>query len=641
MTRRPAPFVALVLVALAGCTADRPNRSVAAAAPSSCNWETAGNGLARLGASGCPETIDRSNVERLTEVWFGPTEGEVTAAPAVDDTAVFAGDWSGAVTSWNRDDGSVRWSVDLGRDPVLYSGQFTSTPSLAVVDGRPALVIGGGRRLVALDRTDGSVIWERRLGDAADPTDPTEIQGAPAVAGGAVVVGFDVHQDPTRRAGVMSVDLRTGEPQWRFDPEAGLPSGGCGGVWGAPAVDLAGGVVVVGTVNCSRDGSWGPYAEAVVSLDLATGRPRWSFQPHERGNDQDWDFAGAPNLFEIGGRAVVGLGNKDGWYYVVDRATGELVWKSEAQRQDADADGFAFGGFIGATAVTGGASDAVIVGATAIGDCPCVHGFDAGTGRVRWQNSEPSGSYATTAATRELAFVASVDQTLRAFDVDDGSVVWSAPTRAVSASGPAIAGRSLYLGVGFKEPGSTTASRASGVQAFRVLAPGESAPTTRPPTTVAESPPVVALTGGGGRCIDSPCQLATRLKEPPADTDPKLTLRITRSPLEVTLTATGLGEPAAWLREGSAAARAGATVFGLFASPRDDQPQLGTIVCTFRADEPGCSATSIGRADAYSRFTVVVLADATTAPTLQDGFDRLVTTQQFEPPLAPAEASGS
>ncbi len=77
-------------------------------------------------------------------------------------------------------------------------------------------------------------------------------------------------------------------------------------------------------------------------------------------------------------------------------------------------------------------------------------------------------------------------------------------------------------------------------------------------------------------------------------------------------------------------------MFGLYASPRDDQPQLGTIVCTFTEDGPGCSATSIRSADAYTRFTVVALADATTAPTLQDGFDRLVTTLSVDPPLVPS-----
>ena len=48
------------------------------------------------------------------------------------------------------------------------------------------------------------------------------------------------------------------------------------------------------------------------------------------------------------------------------------------------------------------------------------------------------------------------------------------------------------------------------------------------------------------------------------------------------------------------------------------------------------SATEIAkRADRFTRLTVVALADEDTLPTLQDGFDRLVTTQGFATPLVP------
>lgn len=632
--------VAAALAALAfigtstGCTADRRLPvAIVAAAPGGCGWTTAGNGLARLGSTGCPDTIDVDNVSRLTDAWFAPTTGEVTAAPAVDDTSVYSADWAGWAYAFDRTDGHRRWAVDLGVSALVYAGQFTSSPTLADIDGRRAVVIGGGHGIWALDAADGSVIWQHAIGDMQDPQDSSEVEASPAVAGDLVISGYDVHNDPSRRGGVIALDLATGERRWTWDPEEGLPSGGCGDVWGAPAVDETAGLVFTGTANCPRADSWGRFAEAIVALDLTNGTPLWSYQPHQKGNDQDWDFAGAPNLFQIGDRPVVGLGNKDGRYYVVDRATGEHVWDAEAQRQVADGDGYAFGGFIGATAVSGG----VVVGATAIGDCPCVHAFDAATGQIAWQNSEPSGTYASAATTSDLLFMTSVDQTIRAFRLTDGSIVWSSPTRAISASGPAIAGHDLYIGVGFREPGTTVASLASGVQAFRVLAAGETAPTSTTTSTAPEAAPVTAFAPNSGPCVGAPCDLDTTLKEPPAGSSPKLSLEVATAPLQISLTATGLGAPAGWLRPGSAAARDGATVFGLYASPRDDQPQLGTIVCSFTENEPGCSATAIRRADAYTRFTVVALADATTPPTLQDGFDRLVTTLSVDPPLIPEE----
>jgi hypothetical protein len=403
-------------------------------------------------------------------------------------------------------------------------------------------------------------------------------------------------------------------------------------VWGSPAVDEVAGVVIVGTANCPSATSWGPYAEAVVSLDLATGEPNWSFQPHERGNNEDWDFAGAPNLFEIEGRGVVGLGNKDGWYYVVDRADGQLVWKAEAQRQKPAGRGFAFGGFIGATAVSGG----VVVGGTAIGDCPCVHGFEAATGEARWRNAEPSGTYAAAAATRELVFLAGVDQTLRAFRLTDGKVLWSTPLRAISSSGAALAGRELFIGVGFREPGTTTPSAAAGVQAFRVPEPGEEQPAVTTSSVLEAGPPVTALEPVNGECVATPCELPTSLKSPPPGTDPRISVEITLDPLRIEVLASGLGPPAAWVRPGSAASKVGSTVYGLFVSARDDQPQTGSVLCTFTERDRGCEATSIQRrADRYTRLTVVALADPRTPPTLQDGIDRFVTTHAFDPPLVP------
>ena len=624
--------LALVASACADDEPDRAERVDTGGSAEACDWPTAGGSNARNHATSCAETIDADNVERLTEMWFLPTAQEVTSAPAVDAERLYFGDWSGLFYGVNRADGALKWSVQTDVHPNVYAGQITATPALASIDGRDVVVFGGGRTVYALERSNGTEVWRHVLGDPADPEDTSEIEGGVAITGDRVVVGFDVHNDPTRRAGVVSLDLTTGEQQWYWDPEAGLPPGGCGDVWGAPAIDEDVGTVIVGTANCPRPESWSEYSEAIVSLDLATGEPNWSYQPHEKGNNQDWDFAGAPNLYEIDGRAVVGLGNKDGWYYVVDRGTGELIWKAEAQRQDSDDDGFAFGGFIGATSVASG----VVVGGTAIGDCPCAHGFDAATGDVLWQNSEPSGTYAATAATPELAFLTGVDQTLRAFRLDDGEVVWSTATRAVSSSGPAIAGRELYLGVGFREPGTETPSAAAGMQAFRVLEPGEQPPETTETTLPDAGPAVIALQPVAGACIGAPCELPTRLKEPPPGTDPKISIEITTDPFRFELVASGLGPPDAWVRPGSAASEVGATVYGAFISTRDDQPQSGSVLCTFTEDEPGCTTDQIDRpADRYTRITVVAFADADTPPTLQDGIDRFVTTQGFDPPLVP------
>ena len=262
--------------------------------PDVCDWPQAGLGVERPFATACAETIGEDEVERLAEMWFFPTDAEVTGAPAADEERLYFGDWNGTVYAVTRHDGDAVWDVELDVHPEVYAGQVTASPALATVDAEDALIVSGGRTIYALAREDGSEIWRHGLGDLDDSDDPTQIEGAPAVTSDHVVVGFDVHNDPDHRSGVVRLDLRTGEEDWYWDPEEDGPSGGCGGVWGAPSVDEARGIVVVGTSNCPREEAWGPYSEAIVALDFETGEPMWSFQPHEPGNNQDWDFAGSP-----------------------------------------------------------------------------------------------------------------------------------------------------------------------------------------------------------------------------------------------------------------------------------------------------------------------------------------------------------
>ena len=63
-------------------------------------------------------------------------------------------------------------------------------------------------------------------------------------------------------------------------------------------------------------------------------------------NNDDSDFAGVPVLFTANGQDLVGLGNKDAVFYVVNRDTGELVWSTRATNDNVIRSNFASGGFI-------------------------------------------------------------------------------------------------------------------------------------------------------------------------------------------------------------------------------------------------------------------------------------------------------
>ncbi len=623
-------------------------RVTAEGATADCNWPVAGHDLARTHSTDCRDGISRDDLDRLTPVWFHETEAEVTGAPVLDDDTAYFGDWDGVVHAVDRSDGALRWEKQLPTSQFVYAGQTPTSPVLASVSGVPAVVVTSGRSVTALRATDGEELWSKVLGDPADAQDPTEIEGSPVVAGDTVLVPSDVHDTPGYRSGLVALAVADGSMQWLFDPEQGQDPMGCGGVWGSPGVDLDAGLVVLGTGNCGQEGGWTDASEAIVGIDLANGEMQWSYQPHEKGNDKDWDFAGSPNLFEIGDRPVAGLGNKDGSYYVVDRSDGELVWSAEAQRQSSGGDGFAFGGFIGALALV----DGTLIGGTAVGDCPCQHAFDAATGELLWQSNEPTGTYAPAsgvggadpemsasdadgADSGGFAFQTGVDQTLRAFDAANGDVLWEATLPAISSSGAAIGTDELFIGVGFREPGSP-ATGGGGVQAFRVLAEGEEAPSSST-TTVPEGPAVTALAPSDQPCVVQSCSIPFTLKDPPTGTSPTATLTITPDPLEIEIEVSDLGDPEQWLDPDGSASSAGASTYMVFMTPRDDRPELGSIICTFEAGDDGCSATAIPvPADQWTRLSIVATVDADTPPTLQEGFDRLVTTHSFDPALVPA-----
>ncbi len=632
----------LVVGALtAGCGADEarpgetpapPDGPAALTQDDGCTWPMAGQNLARTHASTCTadDAVGSGTLDRLEQVWFAETEAEVTGAPAVTDDALFVGDWSGRVYALNRATGEQLWTRDLPPHPPVYAGQIPASPVVTEVDGQEALVVASGRTAWALSTTDGEPLWQHVLGDPDDDEDPIQIEASPAVAEGLVILPTDVHNDLDHSSGLVALDLADGTSRWTWDPEEGTPSNGCGSIWGSPSVDVEAGLVVVGTGSCFVEDSFTDHTEAIVGVDLATGEARWSFQPRPF-NGEDWDFAGAPNLFDIGDRPVAGLGNKDGSYYVVDRESGELVWQAEAVPPAATGTGFAFGGFIGATAVGPDADGRLVVaGGTAVGDCPCQHGLDAATGEILWQSDEAGGTYGASGAAGGAVFASGIDQTLRAFDLADGEVLWERPLRGISASGPAIAGDLVAIGVGFREPGSGDPVP-GGVHAFRVLAEGETAPTSTT-TTVPEGPAVTALAPSDQPCVGAPCEVDFTLKDPPAGRTPTMTLEITPDPLRISVVTSDLGPPEAWLGD----ADGEATVYALFITPRDDRPELGSVVCVLD-DSGACEGDRIDiAADSYTRISLLAMVDADTTPTVQEGYDRLVTTQSFDPSLEPA-----
>jgi outer membrane protein assembly factor BamB len=347
-----------------------------------------------------------------------------------------------------------------------------------------------------------------------------------------VLVGADANQrSDFPGQGLWAVDAVTHQAVWHFNAEAymGKPLYGCGNVWTSPALDLqpwnpdparramafvgmadcpdnspSGSLASAGPVSlpgapgqppppprpCPSDGTdpnchgtydysqrWQPYAEAIVGLDAATGTPVWSYQPHPANTTADDDFGSSPQLFTLaGGRRVVGEGNKDGSYYVVDRDSGALVWKAAEQGNGNIQQSQAIGGFIGNTAVGSATAHNApsIFGAAAI-NTPVTYdpatgapvlqsdptapltpmrAFSATDGTPRWQAVQ-GPSYGASTLAGGVAYNGSLDGLLRAYDAATGRLLWRFPLGAPISSAAAIAGPDVVIGAGTSDTDAT------------------------------------------------------------------------------------------------------------------------------------------------------------------------------------------
>jgi polyvinyl alcohol dehydrogenase (cytochrome) len=621
-----------------------------------CEWSMYGHGPARTFAlpTSCTSTIDTTTVADLTRAWLFTTDDVVTATPAVVDGTVYVGDWSGAFYAIDAETGDEVWRVNTDVHPTVYSGQIVSSAAVADVGGRRLVYVGAGKTMYAWDATDGEEVWRYDVavldkfdaydGDAEvpDPDRPTEIESSPLVIDGTVIFGFDAHDRPGFRGGVVALDAATGALLWDFDPDQGAEPTGCGGVWGSPSADPERGLVFASTANCgTMPDEWGPYAEALFALDLETGEPQWSFQPHEPYNNNDFDLPGAPNLFEIGERAVVGVGGKDGRYHVVDRETGELVWEAVGQEPDyEEGAGFTFGGFIGPLAVGGAPGSEVVAGGTAGNGptaCPCLHGFDAATGEERWHAGDPQPVYGASAIVGDVLFAGGTDFTLRAVDLHSGETQWSADMPGVVAGGVAIVGDDVFAVAGIREPGTTVDAESAGVTRF-TLNPDAAEDTSATTTTVAPDydGPIV-LESPDQPCVGAPCDIRFAVLNPPEGLTPTGTLVVETDPFSIRMELSGMGDPEQWVAPNAPDADEGADEFTLVISVSDERP-LGAAVCTFEptgeSDVLVCEADTIPLlAPQYNRLSILALPADAPFPEVAEGVARLAWTNAFDTPL--------
>ena len=216
--------------------------------------------------------------------------------------------------------------------------------------------------LLAFDRATGTILWDVVLADYQIGYAATL---APLVLDGKVIVGISGGEYATRGF-VDAYDPQTGERIWRFFtiPGPGEPGSetwpddpltlarGGGGTWMNGSYDPELDLIYWGTGNPNPDynGDARPgdnlYTNSIVALEAETGRLRWHFQftPHDL---HDWDSNHVPVLVDLewngAPRRVVMLANRNGFFYVLDRESGELLlgepFTGTTWARELDADG--------------------------------------------------------------------------------------------------------------------------------------------------------------------------------------------------------------------------------------------------------------------------------------------------------------
>ena len=297
------------------------------------------------------EQVSRENVGDLELKWVfqAGTTLKFQATPLVVDGVMYLTEASNDVVALDAKTGRVFWRYEhrLPERINVCCGRLNR--GVAMLGDRLYQGTLDGR-LLALDGKTGAVLWDRQL---VDNTKGYALAVAPLAVKDKIIMGT-AGGEYGIRGFVDAYDAETGERVWRFYtiPGPGEPGHetwendawktGGGSAWVTGSFDPELNLLYWGIGNPSPD--WNPdvrpgdnlYTDSVVALDVDTGKLKWHFQftPHD---EWDYDAVQIPVLvdMEFRGRPrkLMLWGNRNAFYYVLDRETGEFLLGKTFARQ--------------------------------------------------------------------------------------------------------------------------------------------------------------------------------------------------------------------------------------------------------------------------------------------------------------------
>jgi len=280
---------------------------------------------------------------RLAWVYQMRGSGALESTPLVVDGIMYVTEPPSTVTAIDARTGKPLWhfSPMIPRDLVAI-GLFPTNRGVAILDDKLYLATIDAH-LIALDAKSGVVRWNSVI---ADNKEGYAITQAPLAINGKIIVG--VGGGEAGAHGFLSAfDAKDGKFLWRLytvarsasDPGAdtwanGSWVNGGGTTWNTGSYDPESNTIYWGTGNPAPDwngeGRMGDnlFTCSIIAVDADTGKMKWYFQfsPHET---HDWDSSEPPVLFNatVDGkpRKLVALANRNAFYYVLDRETGQFI----------------------------------------------------------------------------------------------------------------------------------------------------------------------------------------------------------------------------------------------------------------------------------------------------------------------------
>lgn len=308
--------------------------------------------------------INKSNVKDLGFVWeydastyIGTVPRGLEATPIVVDGMMYTSGAWGAVYALDAKTGKERWAYKPEVDASYGRRACCDVVNrgVAVWEGRVYVGTLDGF-LTCLDAETGSVIWN--IDTFTDRTKAYTITSPPQVAGNIVMIGNSGGEYGVRGY-VTAYDLKTGAQKWRFwivpgepskgyeheelemaaktwDPHSHWPTGMGGTVWGESAYDRELNLLYIGTGNSTPYPIWfrspvggdNLFLSSIIAINPDTGKMVWYYQTTP---GEIWDYTATQNIvladltINNQERKVLMMAPKNGFYYVLDRATGELI----------------------------------------------------------------------------------------------------------------------------------------------------------------------------------------------------------------------------------------------------------------------------------------------------------------------------